>query len=241
MKKIDLSLYALGLAIIAICISLTMVFGSSFGLWDPILGFSASREYNDLIGYIVVSIALLSFIIAIVKKRTYYKSIIALILGLGILTPNIISFFKPAVDYPPIHDISTDTLTPPEFVILQDDRAGAKNTLMYGGPAIAAQQTAAFPDIDSIISPLSPSSAFEKAFNIAETMEWQKVVSNLETLHYEGTANTPYFNFSDDIVIRVVAYQGGSKIDIRSVSRIGRGDRGVNAKRIRRFIEKFTH
>ncbi|MEL0628623.1 DUF1499 domain-containing protein [Psychromonas aquatilis] len=240
MKKIDLGKYALVLAVIALCTSLLMVFGSSLGLWEPIVGFKASRQYNDLVGYMVVLVALVAVIYALSTKQSYIKAIISLILGIAILGPNLIGKITHTVKYPPIHDISTDTVTPPEFKQLTDDREGAINTLVYGGDDIAKQQVIAFPHIKSIQSPLSPTDAFTKAMHIAKSMGWTMVVENPVTLHYEGTAHTPYFNFADDIVIRVKARQTGSIIDIRSVSRIGRGDRGVNAQRISTFIEHFN-
>jgi len=240
MKKIDLGKYALVLAVIALGISLLMVFGSSLGLWEPIVGFKASRQYNDLLGYMVVLVALIAVIYALVTNQSYIKAIISLILGFAILGPNLVVKITDTVKYPPIHDISTDTVTPPEFEQLTDDREGAINTLVYGGEDIAKQQVIAFPHIKSIQSPLSPRNAFAKAIHIADLMGWTTVSENINTLHYEGTAHTPYFNFADDIVIRIKAKQTGSIIDIRSVSRIGRGDRGVNAQRISTFIEHFN-
>ena len=42
--------------------------------------------------------------------------------------------------------------------------------------------------------------------------------------------------FSDDIVVRIRADGTGSRVDIRSKSRVGESDLGVNARRIREFI-----
>ena len=47
------------------------------------------------------------------------------------------------------------------------------------------------------------------------------------------------FGFKDDIVIRITPHEGGSRLDIRSMSRVGRSDVGVNAQRIRRFLKRF--
>ncbi len=46
---------------------------------------------------------------------------------------------------------------------------------------------------------------------------------------------TAVFRFKDDIVIRVSADGTNSKVDVRSVSRIGVSDIGTNAARIRAF------
>jgi len=50
---------------------------------------------------------------------------------------------------------------------------------------------------------------------------------------------TKFFGFKDDIAIRVSATADGSKIDIRSKSRVGRGDVGTNARRIRAYAERL--
>ena len=55
----------------------------------------------------------------------------------------------------------------------------------------------------------------------------------------EAVDRSPLFGFADDVVVRVTAMADGSRVDVRSVSRVGKGDLGANAKRIRRFFEPF--
>ena len=57
----------------------------------------------------------------------------------------------------------------------------------------------------------------------------------------EAVATTYWFGFKDDIVIRVETTSEGSVVDLRSASRVGRGDLGANAVRIRTFITAFDH
>jgi uncharacterized protein (DUF1499 family) len=47
------------------------------------------------------------------------------------------------------------------------------------------------------------------------------------------------FGFKDNIVIRVTANGSGSRVDVRSLSRIGSSDVGTNAKRIRAFMRRL--
>lgn len=57
----------------------------------------------------------------------------------------------------------------------------------------------------------------------------------------EATATTRWFGFKDDVVIRIVpSAVNGSRVDIRSVSRVGLSDVGTNARRIRTFLKKFA-
>lgn len=61
-----------------------------------------------------------------------------------------------------------------------------------------------------------------------------------EALRFEATAQTTFFGFMDDVVVQVTPINNKSRIDIRSVSRIGRSDKGVNAARIVEFTESFN-
>lgn len=243
MKKTNVSNTALIVGLICILMAALMMFGSAMGLWEPIVGFSASRSYNNILGYIATTIGCIALIFSLVSKhvKSIVKSLIAVSFGLIILAPTLINMIKEPVGYPPIHDITTDTQTPPLFTYLTDDRPGAKNTLVYGGEEIAQQQINAFPTIKPILSALSPEKAFDKAITIADTMGWQVVSKKPESYIFEATARTAFFNFADDVVIRVMPEENGSRIDMRSVSRIGRGDRGMNAQRIKQFTYKFMN
>ncbi|MGI2170333.1 DUF1499 domain-containing protein [Shewanella sp. MF05960] len=246
MQKNVISHIALVVALVAVIAAGVMIFGSSMGLWDPITGFIASRKYHNVLGYIVVALALISLVSGMMiktdspKARGTAKSVVALVLGIAMLSPMLKGLIIEPVKYPPIHDITTNTDAPPQFVFLTDSRIGAKNTLVYGGAEIAAQQLKAFPYIKPIMSELSSDAAFKKALSIANEMDWIIVEQQPQTLRFEATARTPFFNFADDIVVVVTSSEQGSRIDLRSVSRIGIGDAGVNAKRIQEFSHKFT-
>src|SRR5215467_4011990 len=56
----------------------------------------------------------------------------------------------------------------------------------------------------------------------------------------EATDTTRWFHFKDDIVVRVGAAADGSRVDVRSVSRIGQSDLGANARRIRAFLSALA-
>jgi uncharacterized protein (DUF1499 family) len=174
------------------------------------------------------------------KGKGILTSTIAILLGLAILSPRIMALVIEPVKYPPIHDITTNTQSPPQFEFLTDSRIGARNTLVYGGEDIAAQQRQAFPNIGPIASDLSVEAAYQKALTVAKTMGWTIVAQDPKALRFESTATTPFFNFADDVVILVSTLEQGSRIDLRSVSRIGIGDAGVNAKRIQEFSQRFS-
>jgi uncharacterized protein (DUF1499 family) len=147
-----------------------------------------------------------------------------------------------AKQVPKIHDISTDTQDPPVFAAVRALRKDAPNPAEYGGPEIAEQQRAAYPDIRPIEVGVPPAQAHEYAFDTARRMGWQIVDANREEGRIEATATTRWFGFKDDIVIRIVPTAAqGSRLDIRSVSRVGKSDAGTNACRIRAFRKEFTN
>jgi uncharacterized protein (DUF1499 family) len=86
--------------------------------------------------------------------------------------------------------------------------------------------------------PLRPAQAFEKALSAADKMCWKIVESNPAEGRIEATDTTFWFGFKDDIVVRITPTADGSRIDVRSVSRVGRSDVGTNARRIEKYIRK---
>ena len=228
-------------AIVAALVIGLMMFGARFGLWEPIVGFGLIRTYMNPIAYGVISLGVVGLIYQLVMRNSSgaVKAGIASLIGVALLSPMIYGQIKQPVRLPPIHDIATDTSNPPKFMVLDDSRVGAKNTLVYGGAEVAALQKKTYPDIAPIQSNKSAPEAFAEALRVGNAMDWEIVAQDSNDLRFEASARTPIYRFVDDVVVVVTAVDSGSRIDIRSVSRIGRGDRGVNAARVREFIKAF--
>ncbi|PYM57967.1 MAG: DUF1499 domain-containing protein [Candidatus Rokuibacteriota bacterium] len=137
---------------------------------------------------------------------------------------------------PRIHDITTDTEDPPQFVALLAARQASSNGAVYGGPAVAAEQKKGYPDIIPLLLPDPPERAFARIEAAARGLGWRIVAAVPAEGRLEATATTPLLRFKDDVVVRVVPALNGSQVDVRSVSRFGRGDMGANAKRVRAFL-----
>jgi len=141
---------------------------------------------------------------------------------------------------PPINDITTDTDNPPPFLAILPVRAAAgAQSADYGGPATAALQNQAYPDIQPVRLNLSADKAFELALAAVRDMGWNLVAAEAAQGRIEASARTGWYGFTDDVVIRVAAEGTGARIDIRSKSRVGRSDLGVNAQRIREFTRRL--
>ena len=193
--------------------------------------------------YIAIGAAVILLLGAIVARPGTEKKGFALaVLGLVIAAPIIIIpvlWLQNARSVPPIHDITTDINNPPQFSAIIPLREDAPNSVEYGGPAVAKQQKLAYPDIEPLLLNVNPDLAFSAALATAQQSGWDIVAKDVNGKHIEATDTTFWFGFKDDIVIRITPNNGGSRVDMRSVSRVGKSDVGTNADRIRIFLEKL--
>ena len=234
---------ALAVAVIGVAAMALVIFGARLGLWQPIFGFGLYRSYFNPLGFIIAGLGLVALILHLIRKekRSALAGGIAALIGVACLTPLISSTLNPTPRAPPIHDISTDTTNPPAFEALDETRAGARNTLEYGGPELAAAQAAGYPDIAPLETDMTTDVAFERALTVASEMGWDVVASDTDRKRFEAVARTPVFYFADDVVVVVTEQDEGARVDMRGVSRVGRSDQGKNAARIRDFQQRFAN
>jgi uncharacterized protein (DUF1499 family) len=138
---------------------------------------------------------------------------------------------------PRINDITTDTENPPRFVAITPLRAAeGANPVTYQSEAFGQQQKRAYPDIAPLVMALPPAAAFDLALDTARAMGWRIVATDNQAGRIEASDRSRWYGFTDDIVIRVAASGSGSRVDLRSSARLGRGDFGVNAARVRAYL-----
>jgi uncharacterized protein (DUF1499 family) len=137
---------------------------------------------------------------------------------------------------PPIHDITTDTANPPVFVAIAPLRADAPNGTDYKADENVEPTKQAYPDLQPLVTNVPPAEMFKRAEAVARNMGWEMVAAVPEEGRIEATDTTLWFGFKDDVVIRIVVEGEGSRLDIRSMSRVGKSDLGKNADRIRKFL-----
>ncbi|HET8647404.1 MAG TPA: DUF1499 domain-containing protein [Vicinamibacteria bacterium] len=206
--------------------------GTRFGLWPFRTAFTVMRWGT----YLALGAAALS-LVALVVGGARAAAAGALALALGAFAGPWL-FMRTARSVPPIHDISTDTADPPGFVAVLARRSGAANPPEYAGEVVAAQQRQAYPDVQPLRMAVPPAQAFERAVQAAREMGWEIVAAVPGDGRIEATDTTRWFGFKDDVVVRVRADGPGSRIDVRSKSRVGRSDVGANARRIRAFLDR---
>ncbi len=233
MKSKSLAVAAAVLGGLVVIASMLAGLGSRWGWWHFSTGFNILRWTV----YVSFAVALLA-LIALFRRRAWPLAVFGLLAALFIIG-NAMSLRRTARGAPPIHDITTDTNDPPQFVAVLPLRADASNPSEYEGEEIAAQQREAYPDIQPLRLDLPPDSAFARARAAAEDMGWEIVAAEPADGRLEATARTFWFGFYDDVVVRITPADGGSVVDVRSVSRVGRGDVGANAARIRKYLDKL--
>jgi uncharacterized protein (DUF1499 family) len=139
-------------------------------------------------------------------------------------------------DVPRINDITTNVEDSPAFVKAVELNPG--RDMAYPGASFAEQQQQGYPDLATLVIEDSPDEAFDKVHNALAGMPRIAITDeNRGEGRIEATETSALFRFKDDVVVRIRPFQdGGSRIDVRSKSRDGKGDMGVNAKRIRTLL-----
>jgi len=134
-----------------------------------------------------------------------------------------------------IHDVSTDTEDPPQFVALRDVRLKCRNGVEYsGGKRLHSNIEPEF-----FVQPREK--IFQAALDTANALQWHIAAAVEAEGRIEATATTPLLRFKDDIVIRIRSHNSGTCLDIRSTSRVGSSDFGANARRIRLFCHELNN
>lgn len=233
------ALLGFGLAVLGVAVALLAGLGTRWGWWDFRTGF-AMLKWAVYLGLAAIGVSLIGLFAtrrAAQRRGMTWAVLGLLIAALTVLVP--LGYARMARAVPPIHDITTDTANPPEFVALLPLRKKAPNGAEYGGAEVAAQQLRAYPHIVPALLDVPPAPAFQHALTAARALGWTVVDENPGAGRIEATASTRWFGFKDDVVIRVTPHGQGSRVDVRSASRVGISDLGTNAKRVRAYLARL--
>ena len=206
---------AVALAAVAVAALIASGPGTRLGLWQYPVAFWLLR----VAAYAGIAAGVLSLVaLAVPKARAGKLRWLAIALVAGAAAAAVpLNFLRQARSVPPINDISTD---------LQN-------------AAFAEQQKQAYPDVQPLRLPSSPRASFEKALAAAQAMGWDITQQDPAAGSIEAVDTTRWFGFKDDIAVRVSPEGAGSRVDVRSKSRVGRSDLGTNARRIRSYFERL--
>lgn len=200
------------------------------------LHFVTTIKNFELASYVAVVAFVLSLVglwgASLVRKtNVLLPALLGLILSLPLVF-FIVNFEYAARAYPPINDITTDTEDAPNFW-------DVPNPVMYPGARVADIQKKSYPDLKPLEVAMDSDLVFKLASDVAKEMGWGIIVENEDDMQIEAVASSLVFGFKDNVVIRLQESGDGSRVDVRSHSRLGKIDRGTNAKRIRQFMKQL--
>ncbi|MCB8820233.1 DUF1499 domain-containing protein [Microvirga rosea] len=152
-----------------------------------------------------------------------------------------------AATLPPITDVTTDTEDPPTFSRSRaalDARAGRVPPDM--SPAVREAQRQAYTRIAPLTLDVGPEEAFEVVKKAAERLGWKIIETvppggRMGAGRLEAVAYSFLLKLPDDVTVRIRPRADGTRIDIRSASRMGQHDLGANAARIRAFLDEASN
>ncbi len=144
-----------------------------------------------------------------------------------------------SADAPMIHDATTDLADVPQFETIalpEDNLRGLDNEAEW-----VALHEKGYPDLRSVVLDRTVEQTIRDAEVLARERGWTIRDVAPEEGRLEATAYASWIRFEDEVVIRARPDGAGrSLVDMRSVSRVGVGDLGVNAERIRDFLEDLA-
>jgi len=240
---------AVALSIGAVAIALIAAIGSGQGAWH----FGGAFTVLRYAFFAAIAGALLALAGAFLARRKHqpalmWPNIIALVVALGFIL-YLGSQIVTARSVPAIHDISTNLDDMPQFTKLTVREDNLDKIPDMDKPELAAMDPEsrwkaihreAYDDLKTIRVPESPAEVIRKAERLARQRGWEIARVDTAAGILEATDTTTFFRFKDDVVVRARPYppvKGGSYVDMRSISRVGGSDVGVNAKRIRAFLK----
>lgn len=144
-----------------------------------------------------------------------------------------------AGDVPMIHDATTDLADVPQFETIElpeDNLRGVENEAEW-----VALHEEGYPELRSVVIDRTVEQTILDAKQLAEDRGWTIRAVDPQAGRLEATSYASYIRFEDEVVIRARP-DGADRtlVDMRSVSRVGISDLGVNARRIDDFLEDLA-
>ncbi len=229
-------------ALLAIAMIAAGIVGAHFYLTAPFMGFQLFA-----LGFLLSILGSFVGFLAIFLTRKpqlaagRIRALVGTVICVLIALPLIVTVLRSS-KYPPINDITTDFDNPPEFIFAQKLQHEPNRDMKYNKAKYADRQLAGYGPIGPIKERLSPADAFARVTEVAKASPtWTITYSDPATNTLEAVATSKLFHFHDDVVIQIRATpDGASLIEMRSKSRDGIGDFGVNARRIRHFFDRVA-
>lgn len=223
---------SLWLGIIGTVLAVAGSYGSGQGFWPFTIGLLMVA-----VAFLFGTIGGLVGLFALVRNGRGSGLGRRIVIGLllcGVVLTGVGPWIYRGVSLPPIHDVTTDLANPPEFAALpmrKDNLAGVESLDQW-----RELHRKAYGDIAPITLRMTPDAVMARAQTLVSARGWTITPGAAGRL--EATDTVSPFKFKDDVVIVATPTADGQSttVNMRSVSRVGASDFGINAKRIREFL-----
>ncbi len=223
---------SLWLGIIGTVLAVAGSYGSGQGFWPFTIGLLMVA-----VAFLFAVIGSLVGLFALIRNSRGSGLGRRIAIGLllcGVVLAGVGPWIYRGVSFPPIHDVTTDLANPPAFAALpmrKDNLAGVESLDQW-----RELHRKAYSDIAPITLRMTPDAAMARAQTLANERGWTITPGAAGRL--EATDTVSPFKFKDDVVIIATPTADGQSttVNMRSVSRVGASDFGINAKRIREFL-----
>lgn len=230
----------------AVLIALIGALGAGQGMWHfrPVL--TIVLRYAFFAAAAGALLGLIGLFLTRRRGKLMLANLVALVVALGfvLFLGNLI---RTARSVPAIHDVATNLADVPQFSRLAVRADNLENVPDMDRPELKAMapearwkavHSSAYGDLRTVRVPMNVADTIRRAESLARDRGWEIVVADTEAGLLEATDTSLFFRFKDDVVVRARPDpSGGSQVDMRSISRVGGSDVGVNAKRVRGFLE----
>jgi len=232
-----MAILALTVAVLAGIVLLLSGPGYRLGWWPLSLAYGF-LSYGLLAGLAALSLGVIALLVSWQAGSVRGRNFALVGVTVALVVAYVPFYWRTlAVQSAPLHDITTDLDHPPAFHALAGLRLPQENDIAYGGEEVARLQEEAYPEIGPLISEKEPDEVFTAVMKVLGDTNWEIASIDTETREVEATDRTFWFGFRDDVIIRVTPQGGGSRVDMRSQSRISKVDAGSNARRVQQFLD----
>ena len=209
--------------------------------WWTYSGGLSVMKWTTLLGVAIALFSFVGFVFFIIKsdgqnqKRVLAAFVLSFVPILFILHQEYLMKARPA-----IHDITTDFTHPPLFFAVLPQGLSSDHSSNYLGGLISKEQTSFYPEVQPLVLEGTPKEVFQKVLRLVHRNRWELIQEDEAHYQIQAVAKSFWLGLKDDVIIRITPEGKESRVDMRSVSRSGENDGGVNAERIETFMQKLA-
>jgi fatty-acyl-CoA synthase len=220
-------------------------------------GATAGMGRWSLLAFAAAALAALIGLVASLAGKRHRGAIVSILVlvaagtGAGMLYSQSVL----RAELPPINDVQTDWGNPVAFteqalgareaegaVKVRDDAVIPEGSGKWSGKTFAEAQKGAaqYDDLKPLIVRAKPADATVAAANAAKRLGWDVMMSDPPAGQMEAVNHTFWYGLTSDIAVRIVPEGTGSRVDVRSTSRLPNADMGANAAQVKEFLDEIA-